>query len=119
MFIWLIFSSLSLCAGAILAKPVQKTKENPPSPSVLTSPIDAAFVSDISISSPALNTSATNSLQIECNGAVYGFDPNIADCQGAAQSIIPDTDQMIWGERHTGLPDDIFPLPFAVFGGKL
>lgn len=118
MFLCHIFGFLSLCALAILAKPLQITTGNAPSQSVSANLIDAAFVSDVSISTSALNNSAQNSMSIDCNGALYGFNPNIADCQGAAQAIVPDSDQVIWGERHTGLPGDVFPLPFAVFGGK-
>ena len=118
MFICHVFIFLSLCAGAILAKPLQKTTARTPSPSVSPNLINAAFLSDISTSILALNTSAENAFSIECNGALYGYNPNIADCEGAARSIIPDSDQLIWGERHTGLSGDIFPLPFAVFGGK-
>lgn len=117
MFLCHIFSFLSLCAVAILAKPLRITAEKVPSPSVSANLIDAAFVSDVSISASALNTSAPNSMSIDCNGALYGFNPNIADCQGAAHTIVPDSDQIIWGERHTGL-GDVFHLPFAVFGGK-
>ena len=56
--------------------------------------------------------------QIQCDGALFGFNPNIADCERAAQSIIPDREQLLWGERHTSVAADFFPLPFAVFGGE-
>ncbi|CAD6563575.1 MAG: hypothetical protein ASARMPRED_000064 [Alectoria sarmentosa] len=118
MFLYHVFSFLSLCAVAILAKPLQITSGNAPRQSVSANLIDAAFASDVSISTSASNTSAQNSMSIDCNGALYGFNPNIADCQGAAQAIVPDIGQTIWGERHTGLPGDVFPLPFAVFGDK-
>lgn len=119
MFVCHILSFISLSASAILAKPLQITTEKASSPSVSPNLIDvAAFVSNISTSTPALNASAENLFSIECNGALYGFNPSIADCQGAAQSIIPDSDQLIWGERHTGLPSGTFPLPFAVFGDR-
>ena len=118
MFLCHIFSFLSLCAVAILAKPLQITSGNAPRQSVSANLIDAAFASDVSTSTSALNNSAQNSMSIDCNGALYGFNPNIADCQGAAQAIVPDIHQTIWGERHTGLPGDVFPLPFAVFGGE-
>ena len=120
MFICHIFSLISLHTGTILAKPLQATTEKDPSPSV--SPenlINAGFLSNSSASNPTLaRISAENAFSIQCDGAFYGFNPNIADCEGAAQSINPDSDQLTWGERHTGLPADIFNLPFAVFGGK-
>lgn len=71
-----------------------------------------------STSTPALNTSAENILSIECNGNLYGFNPNTADCEGAALSIVPDSDQITWAERHTGVQEPFLSLPFAVFGGR-
>lgn len=115
MFVCRIFSFLSLCATAVLAKPLQIVDE-----SALTSSrsslIDAAFVPNLSNSTPALN--ASGSFKLECDGALYGFSPNIADCENAAQSVVPDTEQLIWRERRTGSEGEYFPLPFAVFGGK-
>ncbi|CAF9916553.1 hypothetical protein IMSHALPRED_003232 [Imshaugia aleurites] len=87
------------------------------SPSVSPNLIDVAFASNISSMTPALDTSAENYMVV-CDGARYGFNPNIADCEGAVQSIDPDSDQMVWGERHSRLPVEYFPLPFAVFGDK-
>ncbi len=107
MFVRHIFTFLSLCAVAILAKPLQMTTEGSASPA---NHIDVL---------PVLNNSAENAMGIECNGALYGFNPNIADCEGAAQTINPDSDQLLWRERHTGVEsEEVFPLPFAVFGGK-
>ena len=118
MFVCHVFSFMSLYAGAILAKPLQATTGKAPSPSVSPNLSDVGFTSNLSTSTPIPNTSAENAFSIECNGVLYGFNPNIADCEGAAQSVNPDPDQLTWGERHTGLPADVFNLPFAVFGGK-
>lgn len=115
MFVCRIFSFLSLCAAAVLAKPLQIVDESALSSS-RSSLIDAAFVSNLSNSTPALD--ASGSFNLECDGALYGFYPNIADCENAAQSVVPDTEQLIWRERRTGSEDEYFPLPFAVFGGK-
>ena len=109
---------LSLCTIVVLAKPLQVTAEENPSASLSSGVVDAAFVSNISTGSSAWNTSAENSFNVECDGNLYGFYPNIADCEGAVQSFDPDSEQIIWGERHTGLPIETFPLPFVVFGGK-
>ena len=117
MFIRCISTFLSLCAGAVLAKPLRLLNEdtlNPATPTV----IDAAFASNHTSSSNALDVAVEEAFHIECNGALYGFYPNIADCENAAASVIPDGEPIIWGERHTGIPGDFFPLPFGVFGGK-
>ncbi|KAL9137050.1 MAG: hypothetical protein Q9175_001728 [Cornicularia normoerica] len=118
MFCGHLFSILSLYAGGILAKPLQIAAKKTPSPFLSLSLINTTFISNISTGSPALNTSAENALSIECNGALYGFNPNIADCEGAARMIEPNSEEIIWGQRHTGLPRDTFPLPFAVFGDR-
>lgn len=118
MFVSHVLSFLSLYTGAYLAKPLQVATQNIQSPSVSANLINAALTSNLSSSVPTLNTSAENAFSIECNGALYGFNPSISDCEGAAQSINPDLNQLTWGERHTGLPADTFNLPFAIFGGK-
>ena len=115
MFVCRILSLSSLCISAALAKPLRITNENNLSPSLLNL-VDLALGSNVSNGTAAMETSAN--FNVQCDGALYGFNPNIADCERAAQSIIPDRQQLIWGERHTGLPIDFFPLPFAVFGGK-
>ena len=58
------------------------------------------------------------SLEITCSGEYFGYGPSIADCESAKSYITPDSTQHTWGERHTGLPDTTFPLPFRVMGGK-
>ena len=115
MFVCRAFSFLSLYAGAVLAKPLRIVNENTLSPSV-SNLLDATFGPNVSASTPALGPPAN--FNIECNGALYGFNPNIADCEGAAHSVMPDREPIHWGERRTGLPGDYFPLPFVVFGGK-
>lgn len=112
MFICRIFSFVSLYTGAVLAKPLRIVNENTLSPSV-SNVVDAAFGSNVSTSTLALAN-----YNIECNGTLYGFNPNIADCENAAQSIMPDREQITWSERRPGSPGDFFSLPFAVFGGK-
>ena len=110
-----VLSFSSLCMSAVLAKPLRITNENnlSPSPSNL---IDLAFGSNVS--NGTTDTEPSANFNVQCDGDLYGFNPNIADCERAAQSIIPDRQQIVWGERHAGLPFEIFPLPFAVFGGK-
>ena len=81
---------------------------------------------------PTLNVSSTSdatsynvtspenavSLEITCSGEYFGYGPSIADCESAKSYITPDSTQYSWGERHTGLPDTTFPLPFRVMGGR-
>ena len=118
MFAGPLFSVLSLCTIVVLAKPLQMSTAEKPSASLSSGVVDAAFVSNISTGSSALNMTAENAFNIECDGNRYGFNPNIADCEGAVQTIAPEWEPFVWGQRHTGLPVGTFTLPFAVFGGK-
>ena len=61
---------------------------------------------------------ALGNFHVECDGATYGFNPNIVDCEDAKTYVVMDPKPRIFGERHTGLPDDIVPLPYRVMGGK-
>ena len=76
-------------------------------------------LTDLDLTVP-FNTSTPNlnALDIQCDGSKYGFNPNLADCDGARSYIAPDSEQQVFGERHTGLPDNVFPLPYAIVGGK-
>ena len=114
MFINRIIDLCLLCAVAAVSKPLQIVNEN--SLNLPVSNFPASTV--LNTSTPTIASDPSANYLVECNGALYGFNPNIADCERAAASIVPDGDQITWGERHTGL-GDVFPLPFAVFGGKL
>lgn len=66
-----------------------------------------------------LTVPGLGSLEVTCDGARYGMNPTVRDCDGARGYFIPDMEQKTFGERHTGLPDTIFPLPYILFGGEL
>ena len=56
--------------------------------------------------------------EIQCNGAAYGFNPPLIDYDQAREQISPDLTQQTFGQRHTGLGDHIWPLPYLVMGGR-
>lgn len=115
MFICRIFGVLSICAGAVLglAKPLQIVNEDTLS---LPNLIDSAFKPNVTNSTPTSEPSAN--FNVHCNGTLYGFNLDIADCERAADSVIPDAEQLVWADRHLGSPGEFFPLPFLVFGGE-
>lgn len=55
-------------------------------------------------------------LDIFCSGEHFGFSPGMIDCGSAKESIAPDATPWLFGERHTGHGDDVFPLPFGLMG---
>ena len=93
----------------------------------IATPLQVQDVHILSSISPANRTSvmlprdvsSLDGFDINCDGATYGFNPNIADCDQAHSYIVPDTEQLLFGERHTGLPDASFVLPFSIFGGNI
>ena len=58
-------------------------------------------------------------LVVRCSGQHFGWSPSISDCESAKANIVPEVVQYTWGERRTGLSDEVFPLPFRVMGGEL
>ena len=70
------------------------------------------------ISTPALNASAENAFNVHCDGATYGYNPNIIDCGEAVEYLDPDTTIWTFGQRHTGLPAGTVPLPYRVMGNR-
>ena len=65
-----------------------------------------------------LNVSTENVLNIRCDGETYGYNPNIPDCEDAKEYLVPDTKMWTFGERHTGLPEPILPLPYRLMGDR-
>ena len=67
---------------------------------------------------PPLNASQENAYNIRCDGEKYGYNPNIIDCESAKEYLLPDTRIWVFGERHTGLPENIVPLPYRIMGDR-
>lgn len=92
----------------------------PPLPNPAITPNDPRIRSFQNLST-SLNVSSTPNLNavldIKCSGSHFGLNPNIVDCGSAKETISPDITQHIFGQRHTGLGDDVFPLPFRTVGG--
>ena len=110
---------LSFWAFLSLATPLDITEDqaleesNPPDVTGLNPP------SSLNASAPVLDTSRLSAgLEIECNGTQYGHYPPISDCRTAIDWIAPDITQLTFGQRHTGLPHDVFPLPYISMGSK-
>ena len=72
----------------------------------------------LNTSNPTLVTSEDNAFNIRCDGETYGYNPNIRDCESAKEYLNPDAKMWIFGERHTGLPAGIVPLPYRLMGDR-
>lgn len=71
---------------------------------------------------PASNTSVNgtrnNNMRIQCDGASYGFNLDIDDCEQAKAEIPASADEFQWAERHTGWQKRIETLPYRSMGDK-
>ena len=109
--------SFSGWVSAILAIPFQETHVQ--NMALSTAPnatsLDLLFPSNVPVEE--LDAPSARSLSIHCDGASYGFNPSLADCEGARSYIAPDSNKITFGERRTGLPDTTFPLPYMIMGG--
>ena len=105
------FLSLATPSDTIEGQALEKP--NPPDVTGLDPP------SSLNASAPVLDTSRLSAgLEIECNGTQYGHYPPLSDCRTAIDWIAPDLTQLTFGQRHTGLPDATFPLPYISMGSK-
>ena len=106
---------LSLWASIITAVPLDAGQNAASIASINSAPAD---LSQLNASTLGLNVSVGGSFEVKCNGTTYGVNPSLSDCESAREYITPDSTQQTFGQRHTGLPDDTFPLPFRMMGGR-
>lgn len=92
------------------------TQDNASALSVTPNLVKPSILSNASITT--LVTSEDNTFNIRCDGETYGYNPNILDCESAKEYLHPDPKMWIFGERHTGLPEDIVPLPYRIMGDR-
>ena len=100
----------------VSAKPFQPREDSVAMLSATPNIVKPISLSNISV--PALNASAENRFNVHCDGATYGFNPNLIDCDQAVEYLIPDTTIWTFGQRHTGLPEATVPLPYRVMGDR-
>ena len=100
----------------VSANPFRPREDN--LPMLSATPIIAKPTIPSNISIPALNASAENRFNVHCDGATYGYNPNLIDCDQAVDYLMPDTTIWTFGQRHTGLPESTVPLPYRVMGDR-
>lgn len=70
-------------------------------------------------STSPVNIMVGSGFSVRCDGATYGYNPNILDCEDAKEYLDQDTKQWTFGERHTGLPEDSkYTSQDAILGRK-
>ncbi len=107
-----------MLAGGFIASAtptlVEPTEDSASKLSPVPNIVKPIFSSSASVLS--LNSSAETSNSIRCDGETYGYNPNIVDCAEAKEYLVPDAVIWTFGERHTGLPREILPLPYRIMG---
>lgn len=102
----------------ISANPFRPREDSVLVPRLSATPLIVKPTLPSNTSIPALNGSAENRFNVHCDGATYGYNPNIIDCEQAVDYLIPDTTIWTFGQRHTGLPEETVPLPYRVMGDR-
>ncbi|CAF9941111.1 hypothetical protein IMSHALPRED_002431 [Imshaugia aleurites] len=109
---------LALSSGFITpatATPFQPTKDSAMKLSDTPNLVKPIFALNTSVL--PVDSSGENTFNIRCDGETYGYNPNIVDCEGAKEYLLPDTTIWTWAERHTGLPNTV-PLPYRIMGDR-
>lgn len=118
MFTSYVYMSFPFSILATLATPLQGIDGQATTLTTLNlTSVDPVLPLNASNQDPS--ASSVSGLDIQCNGAKYGFNPSLSDCENARLYITPDSEQIIFGQRHTGLPGSTFPLPYMIMGGTL
>ena len=66
----------------------------------------------------SLNLTGSEGTHIQCDGASYGFDLDVSDCEEAKKYVPFGRDQVQWVERDTTWKKEHVPLPYRVMGSK-
>ena len=83
-----------------------------------TSDLPPLMLNPTSASNTTVNGTSDNRGHIHCDGASYGFDLDISDCEDAKAEIPASAYVMQWAERHTGWEKRISTLPYRSMGDK-
>ena len=79
--------------------------------------LNSILPSNESVTLP-LNLTGSRDTQIHCDGASYGFDLDVFDCEEAKAYVPRGRDQVQWVERNTAWQKEHVPLPYRSMGSK-
>ena len=112
------FIIASFWAITIRAIPFSPSDSRTPFSSAPHASVALSLTTSLDTSSSANHVTAS-SLEIQCNGADYGFNPSLPDCQVALSRIPIDSKQQRFGDRDLGPQEVDIPLPYKTMGGKV
>lgn len=114
-----MFSKLILVLVSLLAVTFASPLQDARGQTIQLSPVDFRLPANVSDSESAIRLNTSNKLKIQCDGAKYGFNPDVPDCQNARSYYKRSSKLFTYGERHSGHEINVFPLPYRLMGGKL
>ena len=79
--------------------------------------LNSFLPSNASVASP-FNLTGSEDTHIQCDGASYGFDLDVSDCEEAMAYVPPGGDQIQWVDRDTHSQVGHVPLPYRAMGSK-
>ena len=91
----------------VLAKPLQTSTQSG----------DLYPLSMSNDSATSSNTLGFENIHVECNGASYGSDLDITDCELAKAFVPANSEEIIWAGRN-GMVKQYHPLPYRSMGSK-
>lgn len=98
------------------ATPFQPTENSAVKLSKPPSLVKSILPSNASVLS--LDLSRENKLNVHCDGGMYGYNPNILDCEGAKEYLVPDTRIWTFGDRDLDSPAVTVQLPYRLMGDR-
>ena len=106
---------LLLCFCVATSSPAQVADDKTLAISASRGPTHSIL--DLPNRTASLKGSSVNANTIQCD-AKYGVNPSLNDCHSANFHLLPGSEPVIFGERHSpGLPATAIALPYALFGG--
>lgn len=108
-------ATLGLASPVVLSSDYNNSEVHPASKLLAlnlepTSPLNEPVTS--------LSVIGTDDTDIDCDGASYGFDLGIFDCEEAKTYFPAGSDQVLWAERNTGWQKKVFQLPYRAMGDR-
>ena len=110
------FKILALCFCAVQATPLQVEDDQTLAPTAAQNLTLSILKSN---ASPSVLNGSSENANVQCDSR-YGLNPTLSDCENARHHLLPGSDPIIFGERHTpGLPETAIALPYLLFGGMI
>ena len=97
--------------------PVSSRQDPPVDIQRSTLDLNSIFPSNGTVGLP-FNLTGSEDTHVQCDGASYGFDLDVLDCEDANTYVPPGRDQIQWLERNSTWQKESVPLPYRAMGSN-